>query len=267
MIILNTINDERIVFYRELRYNQDIHLREKLFLVEGKRNVLKLLNSDLNIVSLLITPEFYSQNQEIIKRKNIIENQIFIADKELTNKIIGFKHHTGIMALSKQPNESPLEEMGNIIIGLNGINNAENVGSIIRNSVAFGINSFIYDKNSCNPFIRRSVRVSMGAIFNIKHKSIHSLPGVFEQLKKNNYSIISIEINQNAKLIDKFNFPNRALLIFGNEANGINDEILKLSDEIVCIPIVNIDSLNVSAASAIVCYEIKKGLSKFDSPK
>lgn len=262
MIKIQNINDERLKYYRELRYTPEIHLKERLFIIEGKRNVLKLLKSNFNIISILVTPEFYQQNQELIQTKNISDNQILIADKELTSKIIGFKHHTGIMAVSKQPEESELEEMDNIIIALNAINNAENVGSIIRNAVAFGINSFIYDKDSCNPFLRRCVRVSMGAIFNIKHKSIHSFADATEQFRNKNYTIISVELNHNAKPIDECLLPKRAVYIFGSEANGISDEILKASDEIIYIPIINIDSLNVSSASAIVFYEIQKRAAK-----
>lgn len=262
MIIINNINDERLKYYRELRFTPEIHLKERLFIIEGKRNVLKLLKNNFNIISILVTPEFYRENQELIQTKNISDNQIFIADKELTSKIIGFKHHTGIMALSKQPEESAIEEMDDIIIGLNAINNAENVGSIIRNAVAFGINSFIYDKYSCNPFLRRCVRVSMGAIFNIKHKSIHSLTDAIEQFRNKNYSIISVELNNDAKPIDECLLQKRAVYIFGSEANGISNEILKASDQIIYIPILNIDSLNVSSASAIIFYEIQKRAAK-----
>ena len=83
------------------------------------------------------------------------------------NKIVGFKLHSGVMAIGKQPVDVNLSELESPVVVMNGIINSENVGSIIRNCAAFGFESIITDKQTSSPYLRRAVRVSMGAVLNI----------------------------------------------------------------------------------------------------
>ncbi len=258
MVIIDNPDDQRLSHYKNLRSTPDSHITDKVFIVEGKLNVLKLLNSELEALSLLITEQFYIANYKLIKSKNLTETQIYIAEKNITTNIIGFKHHSGIMAIAKQPEETEIDNMGNYIIAFNRINNSENTGSIIRNAVAFGIDTLIFDKFSSHPFLRRSVRVSMGAIFKLKYKSIENFTESIPQLKNLNYSIVSIELNEQSIPIDEYKPPSKAIIFFGNEGKGIDDKILNLSDVILSIPIINNDSLNVASASAIALHQLTK---------
>lgn len=230
------------------------HIDKNIFIVEGKKTFQKLMKSNLEIISIFALSNYYEDFSNLIKSKSIDENVLFSAEKKLMNEIIGFKLHQGIMAIAKQPLASLLYELSSPIIVMNGIVNSENVGSIIRNAVAFGINSLIFDNETSNPYLRRSVRVSMGTVMDMKYHQTKNLIATLDNLKKQqDYSLIAVEICDIAIPIQSFNLPLKTAVIFGSEGNGIDNNILGICDEIIYIPInSSVPSINVAATSAIV---------------
>jgi tRNA G18 (ribose-2'-O)-methylase SpoU len=214
------------------------------------------LLSNLEIVSMFALPEYYESYRELIDKKNIPLEMQYTCDKALMESVVGFRLHTGIMAIAKQPADCPLNELGNKIVILNGIINAENVGSIIRNCAAFGIDSLVVDNYSCSPYLRRAVRVSMGTVFSLKVTHTSSLTETLNQLKHDRgYKLISAEITSNSTDITKVELNEKFALIFGSEGYGVFREVLEISDDIVKIPIApEVSSLNVASSSAVIMF-------------
>ncbi|MBE2189957.1 MAG: RNA methyltransferase [Desulfobulbaceae bacterium] len=256
MISIDNIDDDRIVDYRNLK-QQSIHgARKDRFVVEGRKVVQKLLESKLETLSIFATKEFYSENIDLINSKVNVISQ-FVASKSMMNEIAGFKLHSGILAVALTPNFCNVGELSDTIVALNKIGDAENLGSIIRNCIAFGVNSIIIDSGTYYPYSRRVARVSMGALFKIKIASYNTLSESLKPLKRNKYNIYAIENNIDSEPVENFNFVGKKILIFGNETNGISREILKVCDSILEIKMNNdIESLNVASASAILLNKI-----------
>lgn len=252
MIFIENIDDPRIAKFKQLKKLTVENKFGNNFVAESEKVVLKLLNSDLNTLQIFAKKEFVDKNYNLIKSK-IDDNNIFFSNKEIMSEIVGFKMHTGVLALAEIPINYTLDDLNNRIIILNNIIDAENVGSIIRNALGFGFDSFILDHSTCSPYLRRTVRVSMGAVFESKFHISTNLIDTIRHLKLENYVIFACENIDGASKFNSINYENRFALIFGNEGNGIENEILKLSDKILKIPISSaIDSLNVSSSSAIV---------------
>lgn len=259
MIEISDINDQRISFYRSLRFTPVSHTKERVFIGEGEKVVIKLLKSKLTILSLFCTEEFIDKHSNLIKQRNIEENSIFLASKNFMQEVIGFKVHSGIMAMASIPPDIPLEQLSDKIIVLNNIIDAENVGAIVRNIAAFGFDSILVDEKSSSPFLRRSVRVSMGNVIDMKVNHSKNIYDSIFQLKQNHYKIISSEITGSSQSVDDFHFPEKFALVFGNEGNGIDKEMIELSDAVVHIPInLQVSSINVAASSAVILHEIRK---------
>lgn len=252
MIFIKDINDDRIIHYRNLRKTPALHTQENIFVGEGLKVCLKLLNSAMPVLSIFAMPEYYDKYRELISTKNIPENMLFAAEKNIMNKVIGFKIHTGFMAIGKQPEPTPPDNLSNRIIAMNGIIDSENVGSIIRNSAAFGFNSIITDSETSSPYLRRAVRVSMGTVFDMKICPLVDFIKDLYSLKERGYSIIAAEIAPESKNVVDFHFPDKFVLIFGTESHGVSEDALNICDNIIHIPISpNVSSLNVAASSAI----------------
>ena len=174
------------------------------------------------------------------------------------NEIVGFKLHAGILALAKEPDEAGFADFGNNIVVLNALADPENVGAIVRNAAAFRINSIIYDNKSCSPYLRRAVRVSLGNIFNCRHRRSDDLKNDLLYLRSEfGYLLIAAEITNTSVSLDSFKFPAKYAVIFGSEGYGVSPEILKICDYIVHIPInLQCDSINVAASSAVFFHSM-----------
>lgn len=260
MITISSIDDPRISFYRSLRYTPPSHIENRVFIAEGAKLVLRLLESNLKIHSIFAVAEFIENNYTVIssRLKNPNE-QLYSASIKLMEQIVGFPLHSGVMAIAYQPDDCPLEQMSNAIIALNSINNPDNVGLIARTMKAFNIDSLLVDEHSSSPFLRRAVRVSMGNIFDLKVHHSQKLNDSLLSLKKKSYSIITAEICENSVLLPNLSFPEKFVLVFGNEGNGVEKWILEKSDYIVKIPMNPlVQSLNVAISAGIILYEYSK---------
>ena len=226
---------------------------KKSFWIGGRHAVEAALNNKnreiVRVVSL----------QEIKVASKRIEIQI--ENKKFFNKIFMDKDlaHQGIAALIKPLKEHFLEEEiknNNLknLIALDGITDTRNVGSIIRNAVAFNIDGIIVNKKEINQDSQAMYKAASGAMENIKIFPVSNITNYIKLLKKNDFWVIGFDSNAKRNF-EKFKWFKKNLLIFGSENKGIGKNILSNCDEVLKINISNkIDSLNVSCAtSAVLC--------------
>lgn len=255
---IQDISAPELEAYRSLKGTPKFHSESGIFIAEGKKVVLKLLNSRLQTISILAVEEFYKEYQELIENSGVKPEFLFTADKPEIEKIVGFKLHTGIMAIGKQPGQATLREMNSPICILSGVVDSENVGAIARNCAAFGCDSLIIDPASSSPFLRRAIRVSMGAIFDMKYLRTSDLSKTILELKNREFEVIAAEICKGSKSILTHEFRERRAIIFGSESLGISPEILKIADNVLHIPITDkIPSINVAATSGIFLFFLR----------
>jgi tRNA G18 (ribose-2'-O)-methylase SpoU len=138
--------------------------------------------------------------------------------------------------------------------------NSDNVGGIIRNAIGMGFESIITDSTTSSPYLRRSVRVSMGSIAFAKCGFSQNLKQDLEQMKsKKGLKIISAEINSYSRSLNDYVFPQDFIVVLGSEGNGIDENILAISDDIIHIPMDSrVKSLNVSSSSAIILHAARQ---------
>ena len=251
---ITDINDPLIRNYLSLKKigNEERFSDTKFFIAEGKKVVSRLLRSKLEIVSFFSTCEHFDTLSDLVCQR-VPDDFIYITDKSVMNQIVGFKLHAGIMAVAKEPEETPFDEFGDSVLALNALADPENVGAIVRNAAAFGLNTLFLDSKSCSPYLRRAVRVSLGNIFNCRHRYSNDFLNDLLYLKNEfGYSLIAAEINDQSVSISKFNFPRKSIVIFGSEGYGVTPEILRICDSVVHIPINReCDSINVASSSAV----------------
>lgn len=274
--------------YRTLRRPIE-HIRDGIFVAEGEKVVRRLLSSNLTIISMLMTPQWYKNffpdeyqtsdiglppddhsktpilHHSISGIHSALPPVVFIAEKYLIETIVGFNLHQGIMAVAKVPTQKTLEEMiagitkPHLLIALDGLVNSENVGVIVRNCAAFGVDGIIVGETSSSPYLRRAVRNSMGAVFGLPVAHSTNLVESLSIIKKN-YStkIIAANLGEDNS-IHTTDLNGNICIVLGNEGEGISKTVLDACDMSVTIPMMNgIDSLNVASASAVFLYEARK---------
>jgi tRNA G18 (ribose-2'-O)-methylase SpoU len=256
--------------YRTLRRPMD-HIKQGIFVAEGEKVVRRLLASDLSVVSMLLTQQWHEQlfstghQTTDIERHSFQSFSIYIAEKKLLESIVGYNLHQGIMAVGKLPAQRTLEEtiakirQPYFLVALDGLVNAENVGVVVRSCAAFGVDAIIVGETSSSPYLRRAVRNSMGAVFQMPIVHVADLADSLRLLHKQ-YNVRTIAAHPHEHpTIYKSDLSGNICIVVGNEGEGISPKILDACVEHVAIPMLNeTDSLNVASASAVFLYEAVK---------
>jgi tRNA G18 (ribose-2'-O)-methylase SpoU len=258
--LIQSLEDPRLAPYRMMRRQLD-HLREEIFVAEGEKVVERLLESPIPVISLLL-PEgkLALFEKQLQKRKEKIT--VFTAPKSVLEELTGFHLYQGVLALAKVPPASTLDELiaksqpPRLFMALDGLSNAENLGVLVRNSVAFGVQGLLLSATSAPPYLRRSVRSSMGTVFKSRYVQTDDLPSALRQLQRAGIRVIATHPHTKQATIDRANFTIDFCIVFGSEGTGISEAVLAACDETIAIPMQQeTDSLNVASASAAFFYE------------
>ena len=159
-----------------------------------------------------------------------------------------------VIGISKIKETKPLGEK---IVLLDNVQDPGNVGTIIRNCVAFGIDTVVISKDSANPYTPKVLRSAVGMIYNI-NIIMDNLNNIINKLKEKQIPIIATSLNATDSIneIDK----NKFAIIFGNEGSGVKQEILDTCDKKIKIKMSDkCESLNVAISNAIVLYNLYNG--------
>lgn len=250
MINIDHASDERIAEFTKLK-DSSLH-KKGLSLLESEKIFFKLIHQKIPIEKILCTHEF-------AERHHLSHPHLYVCEKSILSSIAGFKVEFEVLALFQTPTNENISSLDDKIIILNGLTSPENVGSIIRSAAAFNINSLIVDKKTCSPYLRRSIRVSMGNIFSMKVHASNSLEKTLIELKELGYKIISTANIDQSMNLSHFQFPKKMAIIIGSEGHGIDSSILELSDQVLKIEInSHVAHLNASNAASIFFFEMAK---------
>ena len=221
--------------------------KHKLFIAEGVKVVNELLNSSFEIDSLFVVDDFTID----ISADKIIR----ISEKDL-QKISNLKTSNKVLGLFKIPDAIPLQKSG-ITIALDAINDPGNLGTIIRLCDWFGVSQLVCSKDTVDCYNQKVVQASMGSLTRVS--IIYT--DLETYLKKNELPTFIADMD--GENIYNSKLPKEAILIMGNEANGVSDEIKALIKNKIAIPRFGenqeTESLNVATATAILLSEFKRG--------
>ena len=150
------------------------------------------------------------------------------------------------------------KDLGNKIVLLDNVQDPGNAGTIIRNAVAFGVDTIIFSKESVNPYNEKVVRSAQGMIFNV-NIIVDDLPKRIKEIKEKNIKVIgtSLKTKRNVSSMPKYE---KYAVVFGNEGNGMSDEISKMCNVLYKIEMDNkCESLNVGVSCGIILYKLFEG--------
>lgn len=263
MLTISSKNNEKIKDLVKLRDNSKSRNDKSLFYVEGERlfiDIPKNLIFDIYIKKSKC--EYFSK---VIN--DYSDTPIYILDDDVYDKVSDTINSQGIIARVKYNtldniDKSNLSKINNIII-LDKIQDPGNLGTIIRVSEAAGIDLIIISDNSCSIYNTKTIRASMSSIFRKNIFISNDLKGIINILKDNNFKVFATAISDDSHIYYDKVFNDKNAVIFGNEANGVSQDLISLSDEKIKIPMYGkIQSLNVAISSSIIVYEILRQSNK-----
>jgi tRNA G18 (ribose-2'-O)-methylase SpoU len=252
--------------------------RQGIFVAEGEKVVRRLLESRFEVVSVLL-PEKHLENFRPLLAARPENLNVFLAEKKLLEQLVGFSMYQGVLAVGKIPLPASLDGILQnspkplMLVAVDGLTNAENLGALVRNCVAFGAQALIVGETSSSPFLRRAVRNSMGTIFQLPvielaklgqrhqfttkpHDTKLTLAECMMELRGRGIRCIAAHPHTDGKFLSRADFSGDCCIVFGSEGDGISPAVLESCDEAVAIPMPpTVDSLNVGAAAAVFLYE------------
>jgi tRNA G18 (ribose-2'-O)-methylase SpoU len=246
--------------YRSLRRRKDLE-RQARFVVEGDKVVRRFLESSFPVESLLITEEWLERIRPLLEpRADSI--RVFVARKPQIEQVTGFSCYQGIKAVGRIAHAATLEQVlqhrgsPRLLAALDGISNAENMGVIVRNAAALGVQAVVVGETSCSPFLTRAIRTSMGAIFRLPVIEHVPLLSALHQLRHAGVRCIAAHPAAAGRTLLDLDLCGDACLVLGSEGYGISRVVLAACDDAAAIPMaLGVDSLNVSSAAAVFFYE------------
>ena len=241
-MLYTSIENKKIKNIKKL-YTKKYRDEYNEFLIEGEHLVLEAYKK--GILKELILEEGTDFKLDI--ETSYVTSNILKYISELSNP-------SKIMGICKKIGP---KEAGNKIVMLDSIQDPGNLGTIIRSSVAFNIDTIILSKNSVDIYNSKVLRASQGMIFNINIIE-EELLDIIPKLKIDGYKVYGTKVN-GGKSLKSVEIAKKFAIIMGNEGNGVNKEVLDLCSDYIYIEMnENCESLNVGVATSIILYELDK---------
>ncbi len=249
--------------YRTMRHQRE-QREQGIFVAEGEKLVRRLLESQLVVVSVLL-PEKWLDDFTPLLAARTEDLTVFVAEKKLLEQLTGFSMYQGLLAVAKVPPLCSLDQVWRLsrpprlLVAVDELSNAENLGALVRNCGAFGAQGLIVGETSCSPYLRRAVRGSMGVIFHLPVVETSSLVGSLQELRRRGTRCIAAHPYADGATLPACNLTTDCCLVFGSEGYGISAPVLDSCEERVAIPMPpHVDSLNVGSAAAVFLYEANR---------
>jgi tRNA G18 (ribose-2'-O)-methylase SpoU len=263
IIPIETADDPRVAGFRDIR-ERDLTGRQGLFVAEGEV-VLRALASPASLCrprALLLARNRVEALADVLAALPA-DTPVHVAPLAVLDGIAGFHLHRGILALGEKPPEVPLAETlarlpGRALVVLAcGLGNHDNMGGVFRNAAAFGADAVLIDRLCCDPFYRKAIRVSVGAVLRTPMVvGLEALAAV-ETLKAAGFQVLAMSPSAERRL-EEVAPGARVALVLGAEGPGLPKTVIDRCTPVGIRMSGGFDSLNVSVAGAIALHHFAR---------
>lgn len=256
-------DDPRIAGFRNIR-ERDLTGRQGLFVAEGEV-VLNVLTSDRSLcrpLALLLDSKRVIGLADVLRRLSQ-DTPVYVASQPVLDSIAGFHLHRGILALGEKPHARSLEAclsgLGSdaVVVVACGIGNHDNMGGVFRNAAAFGAEAVLLDARCCDPFYRKAIRVSVGAVLRTPMAMGLDTLDMIEALRAAGFELMAMTPSGREPL-DRAPRGGRVAIVLGPEGPGLPPTVIERCRPIGIPMAAGFDSLNVSVVSGIALHHFTR---------
>jgi tRNA G18 (ribose-2'-O)-methylase SpoU len=259
-------DDPRLVDYRALK-ERHLNAEGGRFVAESERVVRRLLASHLRVHSLLATPPRVRALEDALAVPSAAgasraDVPVYVAAQPVLDAIAGFHVHRGCLAIGERPAARALPSGARGVVVLEDLVDVDNLGAIARNAAAFGADALVLSPRCADPFYRKAIRVSLGAVFDLPIVRLPRWPDDLDVLRRLGLTLVAAVLSPGATPLPRFRRPDRWALLLGAEGPGLSPAAVLRSHESVTIPMAasdGVDSLNVATAAAVMLYALTRG--------
>jgi tRNA G18 (ribose-2'-O)-methylase SpoU len=267
-VCIDSAGDPRLADYTRLT---DVSLRTHLeaehglFIAEGSKVISRAVAAGYPVRSVLLGRGRLADLAALGLQD--LDVPVYVVPDEVAEGITGYRVHRGALAsLGRKPLPAVSAVIGSAhrIVVLEDLVDHGNVGAIFRCAAALGVDAVVLSPRCADPLYRRSVKVSMGAVFAIPYARMTDWYDGLSSLRRSGFRVLALTPDERATPISSAlsdaSAGDRVALLLGTEGDGLSSRWLREADEAVRIPMspaargAGVDSLNVVAAAAIACH-------------
>lgn len=254
--------DARLADYRDLT---DVALRRTLephgglYMAEGAKVIARALAAGHAPRSVVVIEKWLDSVVGLVDD----DVPVYVAPTDVLEAVTGYQVHRGALAAMHRPALASVADVvrdARLVVVLEGIVDHTNVGAIFRSAAGLGADAVLVAPTCADPLYRRSVKVSMGTVFQVPWTRIEPWPSGLEALRQAGFAVAALALADGAVALSDFvaEGNERVALMLGAEGDGLSRAALAAADRVVTIPMAGgVDSLNVAAASAVAMWALR----------
>lgn len=256
--------DPRLADYvglREASLRRLLETDRGIFIAEGSKVIRRAVEAGYPARSFLLAERWLAELSPLLEHLDV---PVYLVSEKLAEQVTGFHVHRGALASLYRVDRHTVADVlaaGRRLVVLEDLVDHTNVGAVIRNAAGLGWDGLLISPRCADPLYRRSVKVSMGAVFSLPWARLADHRDAPAVLRAAGFTVVALALDDSA--VDLAGFARtlppsaRVAILLGTEGHGLSRWWIEGADAIVRIPMsAGIDSLNVAAASAITCYAL-----------
>ena len=254
-IWIDDLADPRIEQYRSVS-DGELMRRRNLFVAEGRLVVGRLFASGHRVVSVLVNE---ASRRALEPSLSALPESVptYVCGTDDFASITGFNLHRGCLALAERPADRSLDDVlqdSDRVLILEGVTDADNVGSAFRNAAAFGARVLL-SPSCCDPLYRKAIRTSMGSVLGTPYARLNNWPGDLGAIRSSGFFLVALTPGRHAVDLSSCARHPRMALLVGREGPGLSAEAERFADLCARIPMRGeVDSLNLATATGIALH-------------
>lgn len=249
----------------DVRLRSRVEVERGLFMAESYEVISRAMDAGMAPRSFLMSEKWLAKFAPLYER--FPEVPVYVGAESLLETLTGFHLHRGALAAMQRPQLPEVAELlrgARTVAVLEDIVDHTNVGAMFRSAAALGVDAVLVTPHCADPLYRRSIRVSMGTVFQVPWTRLEAWPAAgVDLLHEAGFDVLALALSEGASALDVVDLgPERKVaLVLGAEGHGLKPATLRAVDEHVVIPMAGgVDSLNVAAASAVVFWQRRAAL-------
>jgi tRNA G18 (ribose-2'-O)-methylase SpoU len=264
-----TITDPRDPQLEDYVGLTDVALRRRsepergLYIAESEKVIRRALRAGHHPRSFLMARRWLADLADVVEAAERDGIPVFVGEHEVIEQLTGFHLHRGALASMQRPvlpSVADVVATARRVAILEDIVDHTNVGAAFRSAAALGMDAVLVTPRCADPFYRRSIRVSMGTVFQVPWTRIDPWPGGLDVLRDVGFVTAALSLRDDSITLDELaaRRPERLALVLGTEGHGLSAATIEAADLSVRIPMSGgVDSLNIAAAAAVAFYAMR----------
>ncbi|MEV4774739.1 TrmH family RNA methyltransferase [Microbacterium sp. LWH12-1.2] len=264
LVHVDTADDPRLDDYRsltEVALRRVVEPAGGLYIAESAKVIARACAAGHRPRSVMV------QQRRVDEIRTILDGApvpVYVVPDDVAESVTGFAVHRGAIASMHRPVLPSVSEVvkdASLVLILDDLADHTNVGAAFRAAAGLGADAVLVSPRCSDPLYRRSVRVSMGTVFQVPWTRLGEWDAAAEELHAAGFELAALALSDGAVTLDAYaaDRPPRVALVMGSEGHGLSERALEVADAVVTIPMRGgVDSLNVASAAAVALWALSR---------